>query len=107
MHNCYKSKDMNEKFELIKHSGVILCKHVVEGAPIQRAIKTEPVCAEDSGWQFLCGSDVEDDSEAQIWKLGEVIDFEPSLLPHILSEEDCYLVKDNKSKEWIKEDQSC
>jgi len=93
---------MNEDFELIKHSGAILCKHVAEGSPIQIAKKDEPVCDVDSGWQFLCGCDMEDDSEAQIWKLGEVINLEPSLLPHILSDEDSYLVKDTNSKKWIK-----
>ena len=93
---------MSENFELIKCSGAILCKHVADGATIQIAIKTEPVCAEDSGWQFLCGCDVDDDSEGKIWNLKEVIDIEPSLLPYLLCEEECYLVRDSNSKGWKK-----
>ena len=93
---------MRREFESIKYSGAILCKHIAEGNAIQIATKTEPVCEEDSGWQFLCGCDATDDSEAQIWNLKEVIDLEPSLLSYILSNEECCLVKNSNSKKWLK-----
>jgi len=39
---------------------------------------------EDSGWQFLCDTGEDEDSErARVWLVCEVTDYEPSLLPFI------------------------
>jgi hypothetical protein len=58
---------------------------VARGAlPILRAIKSQPIAAQDSGWQFLCDSGVEEDmADAQIWTVAEVLALEPTLTDHV------------------------
>lgn len=63
------------------HRAAIICVHAAkEGLPILRAIRTEPLEPEDSGWQFLCNSGKdENENEAQVWLVSEVLGLEPSL----------------------------
>ena len=48
-----------------------MCFHVAsEGLPILYAERSQPVSAEDSGWQFVCNSGrLEDEKQAQVWSL--------------------------------------
>jgi hypothetical protein len=59
----------------------IVCSHVAaEHQPILRAVRTEPLEPEDSGWQFLCNSGKEErEDEARVWLIYEVSEREPSL----------------------------
>ncbi len=57
-----------------------VCRHVAkEGLPILRARYDEPVDQLDSGWQFSCDVNLEDDSSAVLWQLQEVLRRDPSL----------------------------
>jgi hypothetical protein len=60
---------------------VIVCSHIAnKHYPILRAVRTEPLEPEDSGWQFLCNSgEVEIETEAKIWLVSEVLGHDPSL----------------------------
>lgn len=60
---------------------VVVCSHVAkDNLPILRAIRTEPVEPEDSGWQFVCGCvEEEDDAEAEVWSINHVLENEPTL----------------------------
>ena len=62
-------------------TAAIICSHVaVHRLPIQRAKRD----IDDGGWQFLCGGDGHDDTDAaQVWGLGEVLDRDPSLAPFL------------------------
>ena len=63
------------------HSGAaFVCTHVAAGRPVLVVIRDEPVEQADTGWQFLCGDDDEDE-EPRIWSLAEVLASDPSLIP--------------------------
>lgn len=59
----------------------VLCQHVASGErPILMALRSPPVSPEDSGWQFLCNHDNDEDlDKAQVWLLREVIEIDPTL----------------------------
>ena len=96
---------MYTEYESIKNLGAVLCEHVAkQGARIHVAKKNEPVCDEDSGWQFSCGCDEKNENEAQIWSLKEVIDLEPSLFPYIQCDGEYSLSKISSSGLWRKEE---
>jgi hypothetical protein len=49
-------------------SSAIVCERVpVNRVPITRAIRSQPVAPEDTGWQFFCGKAEEHAARAQIW----------------------------------------
>jgi hypothetical protein len=63
-----------------RRCAAIVCAHVAAGrSPILLAERSEPEEAADSGWQFLCGVEHEDWTEAKVWSVQEVIDTDPSL----------------------------
>ena len=78
----------------------IVCDHIAcENQPILRAIRTEPVIPEDSGWQFLCNQ-AEFEKDAKIWSIGEVISFEPSLLPFLNIEYNNQIERKDDKSQW-------
>lgn len=79
----------------------IVCSHCAEGAPILRAVHSRPIEVGDSGWQFLCGSTEHDDeSEATIWFLNEVLEKEPSLRKFLFDEFGEILVRSSPNEQW-------
>ena len=80
----------------------IICSHVaIGGFPILRAVRDEPTMPEDSGWQFLCGNDLHDESdEARVWLVFEVVDHEPSLQPHVELPPGTVLTRSDNFIEW-------
>lgn len=82
----------------------IVCPHVArEGLPILYAERSEPVNAEDSGWQFLCNAGgPEDESQAQIWSLDEVLALEPSLRSVITAPAGTRVYRRDKLTAWEK-----
>jgi hypothetical protein len=61
-------------------TAAIVCGHIAAGEPILYAERSEPAFEEDSGWQFLCWTGVEEDeASAQIWGLAEVARIEPTV----------------------------
>jgi len=82
-------------------SAVIVCSHIAkEHMPVCIAIKDMPISAEDSGWQFLCGQDIEED-EPVIWALCEILDYDPSLAPIIHLNAPVILQKSPDLQHWI------
>jgi len=62
-------------------SAAVLCQHVASGErPILMAYRSPPVSLEDSGWQFLCACEDEEEPDmAKVWLLREVLEHEPTL----------------------------
>ena len=65
----------------LRNAAAILCEHVAaKQYPMTHAVRSDPVDADDSGWQFLCNSGLPEDPEkAQVWLLREVLAIEPGL----------------------------
>ena len=82
----------------------IVCFHIAkERLPILRAVRTEPLELEDSGWQFLCNSGKEEkEAEAQVWLVSEVLGLEPSLSAFINSPAYTELFRPDKNSKWEK-----
>lgn len=80
----------------------IICPHIAkDDSPILRAVRTEPLEPEDSGWQFLCNSGKEEnEAEAQVWLVGEVLGLEPSLSPFINAPIGTTLSRKDKNSKW-------
>jgi hypothetical protein len=83
-------------------AAAIVCPHVArDGRPILYAERSEPVNAEDSGWQFLCNSvRSEDPSQAQVWSLDEVLVLEPSLRSVIVAPPGTRVYRRDKLAAW-------
>lgn len=87
------------KFHEPRHTGVFVCKHVAEGAPILY------VCHDDAGdWQFLCGSAHADVEGARLLCLEQVVAADPSL--NALAELDAgqLATRSQVRAEWCSED---
>jgi len=80
----------------------IVCSHIAVGKlPILRAVRDEPTMAEDSGWQFLCGtSENEDPDEAQVWLIAEVLKYDRSMIPFIGHPPGTVLTRRNRGGVW-------
>jgi hypothetical protein len=77
-----------------------VCTHIAKlGSPIQKAVRDRPIIPEDSGWQFLCDGG-EEETEAQVWALSEVIELEPTLAEFIDAPDGTVLVRDAKTNTW-------
>jgi hypothetical protein len=87
----------NTEMDNMLNSAAIICGHIAEGKEsIRYAKRTEPVEPEDSGWQFLCGTNQEEnENDANVWLISEVLKFDPSLECFILSPVGTELFKDN------------
>jgi hypothetical protein len=81
----------------------IVCKHIANGRlPILRAVRTEPLEPEDSGWQFLCNSGSEErEAEAEVWLVKEVIEYESSLAAFINLPVGTTLSRSNAASQWM------
>ncbi len=80
----------------------IVCRHVAEEhLPILRAVRDEPTMEEDSGWQFLCGSNHSENPEmAKVWLICEVLDREPSLSAFIDRPLGTILTRKDSASDW-------
>jgi hypothetical protein len=69
----------------IDQRAAIVCHHIAkEKLPILLAVRTAPLEAVDSGWQFLCNSSKEErEEEAAVWTVMEVVELDPSLFAHV------------------------
>ena len=86
--------------------GAIVCEHVARGsATMRRAVRSQPVAAEDSGWQFLCGElEAENEENAAIWSVQEVLDHDSSLAGWINSDVGTVIEKPKNSASWRKKE---
>ena len=94
-----KHKKENQIFD---SRSAILCEHIVKGGrPILRAIRDEPLEDADSGWQFLCNTEkFENEDNAQIWAISEVLEMEPSLSNLLGSPPGTELIRNNHNEMW-------
>lgn len=81
----------------------IVCSHIAKEAyPILRAIRTEPLEPEDSGWQFLCNSGRDEiETEAQVWLVEEVLGIEGSLSAFLDCEVGTEITRDSLNSAWV------
>lgn len=91
---------MNETHSISR--AAIVCAHVAkDGLPILSGIRTEPLEPEDSGWQFLCNSGKqEEETDAQVWLVSEVLALEPSLSSFINSPVGTKIHRPDQSAKW-------
>ena len=80
----------------------IVCSHIAtKEFPILRGIRTDPLEPEDSGWQFLCNSGKnENEDEARVWLVTEVLGLEPSLSQFINLPVGTKLSRKDKNSKW-------
>ena len=68
------------KVTVDRQCAAIICAHAASGSsPILLAERSEPEDSSDSGWQFLCGAEDEEWSDAQVWSVQEVVDSDGTL----------------------------
>ena len=81
----------------------IVCPHVAAGEPIFRAVRDEPLDAQDSGWQFICeAGDHEDETAAKVWSLETLLRREPSLQGLMSAPPGTTLERRGRTGEWIR-----
>lgn len=70
--------------------------------PILYAVRDEPIDDDDSGWQFLCGMDIDHNANStpKLCGLGEVVSREPSLAPFIDHPIGTRLLRDSVNTDW-------
>lgn len=92
--------NMNNKFEGLD-SAAIVCSHVASGTKqIRIAERSIPMDEADSGWQFCCGEETEDWTEAEVWSLREVLLLEPSLSQFVGLPAETALTRNVLSNRW-------
>ena len=85
--------------------GAIVCAHVAAGEPILLARRSEPIDPDDSGWQFLCNSGADEKIEdANIWKITQVTESDPSILKFVDAPVGTILSRKNQHSEWALEE---
>jgi len=94
---------MNKTEQTNDSGAAIICSHVVKlGYPILRADRDEPTVPEDTGWQFLCNSaDFGEESEAEVWALSEVLEFEPSLAEFADCPPGTTIIRHSQDSPWL------
>lgn len=99
---------MNNSEKTNDSGAAIICPHVAKlGYPILRADRDEPTMPVDTGWQFLCNSaDVEEESEAEVWALSEVLEFEPSLGEFADYPPGTTIIRDSQNSPWRQQQDS-
>lgn len=87
----------------IERSAAIVCEHIASRKhPILYGSRDEPLEAEDSGWQFVCNSGLdEDDGRAQVWSVGTVVAAEPSLADLVDKPAGTTLTRVDANSPWI------
>ena len=82
----------------------IVCVHVAtESRPILKAERDKPMAPEDSGWQFMCNGELEEDiDEAQVWAVAEVLEFDPSLVGNLDFPAGSKITRDRPGEPWKK-----
>jgi hypothetical protein len=92
---------MNNYIESIGNMAAFVCSHIAkENLPINIGLRTTPEIPEDSGWQFLCDT-VDEETNAEIWAIKEVIEYDPSLLPFLSLPYGCQIKRNENTNEWI------
>lgn len=93
-----------KKSTIVDESGTcIICSHVaLLRKPILLAVCDVAVRREDSGWQFLCGSEHSEDdvASAQIWSIADVLSYDPTLAGHLNEEPGTRLSRNSKFEHW-------
>ena len=85
------------------NAAAIVCGHIaMKQHPILRAERGPSLSPEDSGWQFLCCAVVqENEDEARVWTIREVLRLEPGLAPWIDSKVRSVVQRANEDSNWV------
>lgn len=79
----------------------IICNHVVAGRrPILRAERDESLRPEDSGWQFTCGADGHDESNALVMSLSEILSLDDTLADCVSMPVGTVIERDSREAAW-------
>lgn len=82
-------------------TAAIVCGEIaIDRVPILYAERSAPDEDVDSGWQFLCGAGNEDPKKAQVWALGDVVDYDHSLAPYIEMPVGTVLSRSSPTEPW-------
>lgn len=85
-------------------SSAIACGHAANAsAPILHAFRDMPEEPEDSGWKFLCGAEIEDWTQAQVWSIGEVRELVPDLASFLNRNSGASLIRSDEFCSWVEE----
>jgi len=88
-------------YEDLKQSAAIICEHIsYPERPILHATRDTPEQLEDSGWQFLCGVENHEHSDAAVWALHQVADLDPSVRPILDAEPQSSFERSTASTPW-------
>lgn len=72
--------------------------------PILYAERSEPLNAEDSGWQFVCNSGrSEENSQGHVWSIHEVLALEPSLCNLMTAPAGTRVYRVNRQAPWTED----
>ncbi|MBL0163323.1 MAG: DUF2185 domain-containing protein [Xanthomonadales bacterium] len=92
---------MSDSEEIGMDCAAIVCGHVARLSAVilcaQRDLPEEPA---DSGWQFLCGAEEEDWTEAQVWSVAEVLELIPNFSEFLHLPADSVLTRKDPSSTW-------
>ncbi|MDP0491418.1 MAG: DUF2185 domain-containing protein [Verrucomicrobiota bacterium JB023] len=85
------------KFTSPENEACFTCKHVLdEKKPILYVSHDE----DDGGWQFLCGADIHEETDAKIVSLLEIVKIDPSVNAlHEMPEGVC-AIRETKDSDW-------
>jgi hypothetical protein len=88
-------------YEDLKQSAAIICEHIsYPEHPILRATHDRPEEPEDSGWQFLCGVENHEHSDAAVWALREVAELDPTVRPILDAEPESSFERSTTNTPW-------
>ena len=83
-------------------TAALVCREVaIDRAPILYAERCAPEHPADGGWQFLCGGLHEEGCLPQLWALGEVLEYEPSLALFVELPTGTILERSDASTGWV------
>lgn len=82
--------------------GVVVCRHIAKDMlPILEVRRSNPVDPQDSGWHAYCNSeDDEQIDDAEIWTVGQILAYEPSLVGLLDSEVGTILKRETRGHAW-------
>lgn len=78
----------------------IVCRHVVDGAPILFAAREQGSGPEGCEWEFRCGAEGESDADARILPLDEIVRRDPTTVEIVLHPRGTVLQRPTPTARW-------
>lgn len=82
--------------------GVIVCCHIArEMLPILELRRSKPIDSQDSGWQAYCNAKNDEQIDgAEIWSVGQILEYEPSLVGLLDLDVGTILTRETRGQAW-------